>query len=215
MAALPAFPQVNTPPDEAKAVGRALPDVELTDDHGESFALSSLAGEPLVLSPVFTSCPYACVKITSSLRDALIAIGSPGVDYHVVTLTFDPGDTVEDLHNYRQRFDLPPGWILARADSAALDTLLSTIDFHYSAVPGGGFLHANVVTVTTPDLRISGYVHGLDYTEDAMRRALLSAVTPASLVAKYRPYMALAAGLALAAVFIVLWATRRRGPGKA
>lgn len=212
LAASPSFSQLTPPPDESRAVGRALPDVELTNDRGETFRLSSLEGLPLVLSPVFTRCPHACVMITSSLRDALVAIGPPGDDYNVITLTFDPEDTVGDLRSYRERFELPDGWVLARAEPAALDTLLSTIDFHYSPVAGGGFVHANVVAVITPDLRVSGYVHGLDYSEQAMRRALLSAVTPPSLVDEYKPYMALAAGLALLAVFVTLWATRKRRP---
>jgi hypothetical protein len=109
--------------------------------------------------------------------------------------------------------DLPDGWIVARAEAAALDTLLNAIDFNYSPAAGGGFLHANIVAVITPDHRVSGYVDGLVFEEDELRQALLSAVTPSSLVASFRPVIAAVAVIAVAVVMIVLWGTRRRGIG--
>jgi protein SCO1/2 len=206
---------VPSPPNEARVVGRPVPDVELRDDRGQPFRLGSLAGKPLVLNPVFTRCPHVCPMITSSLRDGLLAIGIPGDDYEVVTVSFDPADTVDDLRDYRERLELPDGWRLAIADSAELDTLLSAIDFHYEPLPGGGFAHANVVAVLTPDHHVSGYLHGVTYEESDIRRALLTAVAPPSLVAKFRPLMLAASLLALLAVLVVLWVTKRRRPSQA
>ncbi len=211
----PVSSQVVHPPDESWTIGRSVPDAVFIDDHGDTLRMSELAGTPVVISPVFTRCPHACVMITTSLRDALLGIGTPGVDYEVVTLTFDPEDTLEDLRNYREQHELPEGWRLARADSAHLDALLSTIDFNYSAVPGGGFAHANLVAVLTPDQHISGYVHGIMYEEDDIRRALLTAVTPASLVDKFKPLMALIALAGLLTMIVVLMVTKRRRPASA
>ena len=47
--------------------------------------------------------------ITSSLRDAIAAIEGLGESYNVITLSFDPDDTVEDLRAYRERMELPAG----------------------------------------------------------------------------------------------------------
>ena len=91
-----------------------------------------------------------------------------------------------------------------------METLLRAIDFNYSAVSGGGFLHANVVAVMTPDHQVSGFVHGIAYEEEELRRALLSAVTPASLVETFKPLIAVVAVLALLVTLIVLWGTQRR-----
>jgi protein SCO1/2 len=212
LAAPLAFAQPTPAPDEARTIGQPVPNVRLTADDGHVFALDSLAGKPVVLSPIFTRCPHACQMITSSLRESLLAIDPPGDSYNVITLTFDPADSLEVLREFRHNHDLPPAWIVARAEPAALDTLLGAIDFNYAPVAGGGgFLHANVVAILTPDLHISGYVRGIGYTEDEVRHALLSAVTPDSLVEEFKPLIAAVAGLALLAVLVVLWATRKRG----
>jgi cytochrome oxidase Cu insertion factor (SCO1/SenC/PrrC family) len=210
LAAPLAYAQPTPRPDEARTIGQVVPDVELTDDSGRVFALDSLAGKPVILSPVFTRCPHACQAITSSLRENLLAIGPPGDSYNVVTLTFDPADSLEVLREFRRNHDLPPAWIVARAEPAALDTLLGAIDFNYSPVAGGGFLHANIVAILTPDLRVSGYVYGIGYTEDELRQALLSAVTPDSLVDAFKPLIAAVAALGLLVTLVVLWATRKR-----
>lgn len=211
-AAPPVLSQRMERPDEARTIGAAVPDVVLTDDQGREFHLASLRGKPLVLSPIFTTCPHACQMITSGLRESLLDIGPPGDSYEVITLTFDPADSLSVLRDYREARELPDGWILARADSAALDTLFDAVDFNYAPV-SGGFLHANIVAVLTPDHRVSGYLYGLAYEEGEVRRALLSAVTPDSLVESFRPVIAGAALLALVITLGVLWATRRRKPG--
>lgn len=208
----PAFSQVAPPPDEKQTIGRAVPDVELIADDGRLFALSSLAGKPLVLSPIFTRCPHACIMITTNLRDGLLAIGRPGEDYHVLTLTFDPEDTLESLQEYRERLELPEGWLLARADTLALDSLLDAIDFNYNAFPGGGFTHANVAAVLTPDHRVSGYLDALVVEENDIRRALLTAVAPDSLVEKFKPVIGLVALVGFITVIVVLAVTKRRRP---
>jgi protein SCO1/2 len=199
------------PPNEEDTVGREVPDVELVDENGTPLRLRSLAGKPLVLNPIFTRCPYACPTITTSLRDALAAIGTPGVDYQVVTVSFDPADTAADLRAYRDRLELPAGWCIATAAPGQLDTLLAAIDFRYAPALDGGFAHANVVAVLTPDQRVSGYVHGIVYEDGDIRRALLAAVTPPSLVDAFKPLIVAAAGLSLVVTLVVLFATRRRG----
>jgi protein SCO1/2 len=212
LAALVVSPAASQPtPGESRPLGRHIPDVEMTDDHGHVFRLGSLGGKPVLLSPIFTRCPHACIMITTSLRDALLAVGEPGIDYEVVTFTFDPDDTLDDLRDYRERHELPEGWRLARADSAELDSVLTAIGFSYTAEPGG-FAHTNLVAVLTPDLETSGYLTGIAHDEDDVRRALLTAVAPASLVKKYRPLLIVVAGVAFLTVIVVLAATKRRGP---
>lgn len=197
------------PPDRARTVGQSIPNVEMIDDGGRAFRLGSLAGKPIVLSPIFTRCPHACIMITTSLREALLAVGEPGVDFEVVTFTFDPEDSLQDLTAYREQHELPDAWRMARADSAQLDSVLTAIQFSYSGEPGG-FAHSNLIAILTPELTISGYITGIAHDEEEIRRALLTAVAPASLVEKYRPLMAIVAGLAFLTIVIVLVATRRK-----
>jgi protein SCO1/2 len=198
-------------PDASRVRGRPVPDVALIDDAGAPFRLGALAGKPLVLSPIFTRCPHACVMITTSLRDALVPIGAPGQAYEVLTVTFDPADTEEDLRAYRERMELPPGWHMARGAREQIDSLLAAIDFHTVALEDGGFAHANAVAVLAPDLTVSGFVHGLAYDEGELRLALARAAAPESLVRRYRPLLAGVAVVAAAALVLTLILTRRRG----
>ena len=98
-----AIAQTPVRPDTAKTIGQRVPDVELIDENGVPFRLSSLAGKPVIVSPIFTTCSQTCSTITSSLRDAVTAIGAPGKRYHVVTFSFDATDTAGDLKAYRKK----------------------------------------------------------------------------------------------------------------
>jgi protein SCO1/2 len=202
--------QVPLPPNLKTTHGRSVPDVTLIGEDSTSFKLSSLAGKPVVVNPVFTSCQQTCPIITQNLRGALAEIGEPGVGYQVLTISFDPADGPAQLRAYRKKLDLPPGWKLAVATPEDLKALLGAIDFNYAAMPEGGFVHANVVAILSPTLTVSSYLNGVTFESKELRDAFWRATRESSLVHHYRPYIALAAVLALATVAIVLFATRRK-----
>jgi protein SCO1/2 len=208
MFAVRAFAQA--PPDEKKAIGTQMPDVTFTADNDSTFRLSALWGKPVVVSPIFTSCPTACPMITESLRDALREVGEPGLGYEVLTVSFDPADDSAAMRAYRKQWNLPPGWRLATADSANLATFLNAIDFHVTALEEGGFAHPNLVVVLGPDLKVASYAHGVMFEADEMRAALEGASRDASLVRRFRPFLLLVSATGALAVLCVLYVTRRR-----
>ena len=203
--------QLAYPPDEKRTIGTQVPDVTLMSEDSTTFTLGSLAtGKPIVVSPIFTSCQQTCPMITANLRDALNSIGEPGAGYHVLSISFDPADGPAQLRQYREELSLPAGWKLAVATPENLKQLLDAIDFDYSALPEGGFVHANVVAILTPALTVSSYQHGVTYETAALRRALERAVKETSYVRHYRPYIIAVAILAWASVMIALYTTRKK-----
>jgi cytochrome oxidase Cu insertion factor (SCO1/SenC/PrrC family) len=202
--------QVALPPNEKATRGKSVPDVTLIGEDSTSFALSTLAGKPVLINPVFTTCQQTCPMITQNLHGALASIGEPGVGYQVLTISFDPADGPAELRAYRHKLDLPPGWKLAVATPENLKALLDAIDFNYEALPEGGFVHANVVTVLSPTLTVSSYLHGVTYDPEQIRNALWHAARESSLIRHYRGYVALAALLALTTTIIVLFSTRKK-----
>jgi protein SCO1/2 len=210
LAASVAQGQVALRPDEARTLGTQVPDVTLIGEDSTAFALSSLAGKPIIVSPIFTTCPQTCPLITASLRDALAGIGEPGVGYHVLSVSFDAADGPAQLRDYRRKMELPAGWTLAVASPENLARLLRAIDFNYEKLPDGGFVHANVIAILSPTLTVSSYLNGVSYEEKELRRALEIATRKSSLVYHYRPYMALVAVLALATAMTLLVATRKK-----
>ncbi len=198
------------PPDIRKARGTLVPDVELTAEDGTTFRIGDLAGKPTVISPIFTSCPHTCSFITTSLRDALASIGEPEVGYHVLTVSFDPADGPGELRAYRERLELPDGWRLAVASPENLAALLDAIDFRYAPLEGGGFAHANVVAIVDPELKVSGFVHGVVYETDEIRAELERAARAVSLVRRARPLLIIVSALGLVTLTVVLVATGRK-----
>jgi protein SCO1 len=199
-----------SPPDEKKTIGTQMPDVELVADNDSTFRVGSMWGKPVIVSPIFTSCPATCSMITESLRDALRDVGEPGVGYEVLTISFDPADDSAAMRAYRERLGLPAGWRLATASAENLTTFLRAIDFNVTPLAEGGFAHPNLVVVLSPDLKVSGYVRGVMYDAPVLRAALEDAAEHASLVTRYRPVILAVVVLGFAAVAWSLYVTRRR-----
>jgi len=197
-------------PDESVTIGKPALDTEFVDENGNAFRLSDLRGKPVVVSPIFTSCPHTCGMITSSLRDAVTAIGPPGGKYGVLTVSFDPADTPASLKAYREEQELPAEWKLAVGRGNAVNDFLASLDFHFAAEAGGGFSHANLVAILTPDQNISEYVYGVMFEEKEIRTALQTAVTGTSLVKKFRWWIVLAAVAGALATAVSVLMTRNR-----
>jgi protein SCO1/2 len=160
------------PPDETKTRGRVVPDIVLTDDHGVSFCLGEMAGKPLFLSPIFTRCPGACIAITTSLRDAIQGAGTIGRDFNVITISFDPADSLQTMRAYREAHALPDAWRMVVAEPEDRMRLLDAIDFNFMSLDGGMFAHANEVAVLDRNLAVSGYLHGTVYAPEEVVSAL-------------------------------------------
>lgn len=199
-----------TRPDEAKTIGTQMPDITLVAENDSTYRLSKLWGKPVIVSPIFTSCPHTCGMITESLRDALREVGEPGVGYEVLTVSFDPADSSAVMRAYREQMNLPAGWHLATTSPDDLTAFLGAMDFQITALDGGGFAHPNLVVVLSPDLKVSSYVHGVMYESDALLAAMQAAARDSSLIRRFRPYLLLIMALGLVAIVGVLRVTRNR-----
>ena len=206
----PALAQYIAPPDEAKTAGTEVPDARFVDEHGDTITLRSLAGTPLIVSPVFTTCPHACPAITASLIEALDGLGGCGETFNVLTFSFDPADTPEHMRSYREKTGMPGEWILAASPPEGVETVLDAIDFRVKELPGGGFAHANVVVFLTPDQKVSGYARGLMYTQEEVKAALRVASGRKPLIDRARPLLIPVAAAFLALTLIVIFLTRRK-----
>lgn len=136
-------------PEAEKFAGRQLRTIELTNSDGGRFTLAKNSGKPLVLIPVFTSCPLTCPMILkdfqASWNDAKIAMAGAGAK--VVVVSFDPADTRAAFKKLVARQKLPRDWIYAVASPGIgfkeLESLLAELDFRYFKLTGqgGGFAH--------------------------------------------------------------------------
>ena len=131
------------PPGQTGLVPRSLAVVDEQDRHQNVGA----AGEPTLLLPIFTRCGGSCPLTAVALKQAM-AGGS--ADFRVVLLSFDPRDTAADLRGFRQRLDLPPGWLVVRSvDAAATRELFDELDFRVMN-SGDAFNHPDETFVFSP-----------------------------------------------------------------
>jgi len=199
-------------PDESKTLGRGLPDIQLTDDSHKPVRLQDLLGKPVIVSPVFATCPHTCTPITRSLLKATNALRAKGYDFRVLTFSFDPNETQENLSALRKKNGLPADWIVARGSAKQTQHLLNAIDFQPVSTPDGGFDHPNLVVVTNAQSEIVKYVYGVELFPDEIELALIEAAKPTPWAHRYRSWLiiaALAAGVLLLVSIRSLWYSRR------
>jgi protein SCO1/2 len=181
--------QTALPPDETLTVGRRVADSVFIDEHGDAVELRSLAGRPLIVSPIFTRCHHVCPTITASLKQAVAELGTPGETFDVMSLSFDVADTDEDLSGFRSKLALPTAWRLVRATSDELLPFLDSIDFRFISADDGTFVHPNLVVVLTPDLEVARYLYGVDYRATDLRNALATARGESPFLDRVGPYL--------------------------
>ncbi len=112
-----------TPRPAPIAVGNAVPDFTLTDQTGARVSLSSLQGQVVVVTFVYTSCALTqfCFRVTNHLASVSRRFEDRlGKDLTLLTVTFDPGrDTVEALRTYASQWDADPRtWKFLTGDAA-------------------------------------------------------------------------------------------------
>lgn len=148
------------------AIGRRLPPLTLTDQHGQTLSLADFRGRPLVISPIYTSCYHICPTTTTwlkSVSDVASAVVG-GSAFTVLTVGFDTAnDTPERMQAYaRQRSIDTKQWVFASGDAETMARLLSEIGFTY-APAAGGFDHLIQATIVDRDGRVNRQVYGQQF----------------------------------------------------
>gem|GEM_PF-1761548 len=163
------------PPNQEKTLGNSLPDVHFTDDSGKPFLLSELRGKPLFLNPIFASCKHTCSPIIQNLKKALPDGAKLGVDYNLLTFSFDPKDDVARMRTLREQHGLAAEWKLAVGNKDDVRRLLESLDFRYMTLEEDGFAHSNFVVAADHDQKIRFYLLGVSQEPGMFARALEAA----------------------------------------
>ena len=145
------------------AVGKMIPDIELTRADGKVISLHKYIGKPLLVSFIFTSCYHVCPAITRHLKTAVReAEDSLGEDsFNVLTIGFDTAnDTPAAMAVFAAEQSVnEDNWNFLSATPDAIDSLTETLGFVYFPSPRG-FDHINQVTVIDKDGIIYRQVYG-------------------------------------------------------
>ncbi len=151
--------------------GHSVAPVNWIDDAGRVRRLSEFAGFPVVLLPIYTRCPNACIANVDQLKTALSESSADPRQFRVLLFSFDVTDTTEKLTAYRTREKIPLGWFVGTASRQNVDALLESVGFQYGKA-GSEFTHPNVVLFLDSKLRIAKWIYGTDYSGRDIDRAL-------------------------------------------
>ena len=165
--AAPAFDGSRALRQSQAVIGRQLPtDLGFTDEAGRRRSLAEFRGQPLIISPVYTSCFGICPTTTTSLRKVVeIADGVLGpAAFAVLTVGFDTAnDTPERMREFAEaRGSFPGNWVFASCDAETARRLLEGIGFTYAATPRG-FDHMIQATIVDAEGVVVRQVYGQDF----------------------------------------------------
>lgn len=151
--------------------GRYAAPITWTDEAGRVRKLSDFSGYPLILLPIYTRCPGACIQNVAQLKKALADSKGDPREFRVLLFSFDPTDTSSMLAEYRQRESVPLGWLMGTADQSSIDAFLESIGFQVGKA-GTGFMHPNLLVFLDSNLRVAKWIYGINYSGREIDAAL-------------------------------------------
>ena len=116
--------------------------------HYKKITLGSFAGKPTVIGMIFTSCGYACPRLTSDMKGIADKLKANREKVNFVLISFDTErDTPPQLEKFARQMDLDRDWVLLHGDDAAVRTLSVLLDVQYEKDADGNFSHSNLISV--------------------------------------------------------------------
>ena len=143
------------PAPEQVSPGKPIDPFTMTDQRGETFESSSLAGKVWIGSIFFSSCPGPCFRENQALAEVLAEIEDP--ELMAVSITCDPeNDLPNVLDHYAQRFEADPDrWKFLTGDMEEIKRIANTTFF----LPAEVGVHSERGVIFDREGRLRGSFH--------------------------------------------------------
>lgn len=162
-----------------------LPDsILLVNEQGAAVWLADVIDKPTVLNFVYYRCPGICSPLMEAVAGVMDkADVVPGEDYQVLTISFDPGETIDLgirkkenylklMHNADKIEAAKNGWLFFVSDSASIVRVTQATGFKYKKT-GNDFTHAASLIVVSPEGKITRYLNGLYFLPFEWKMAIV------------------------------------------
>ena len=168
-------------------IGEQVPtDLPFVDEAGVKRTLSDyLDGtQPVILVPVYYSCPLLCNITLNRLVGTLQALPwTPGNGFRIVTFTIDARETPELARNKKKTYmkelarpGAEQGWHFLTSPGASIRTLTDAVGFGYRYDRDRmEYLHHAALIILSPDGRVHRYMRGSYTPPLQLKLALLRA----------------------------------------
>ena len=179
----PAFSQSRPRLGIQEKLGNTIPrDLVICDEDGNSVTVGSLLGKPTILTFVYYRCPGICSPLLTELSRVVDKMDmEPGVDYRILTLSFDPREGPELARGKKESYLSalkrtvdPSFWRFTTADSLTIRALTDSAGFYFME-EGNDFVHAGALIILSPDGKITRYMNGIQYLPFDVKMALVEA----------------------------------------
>lgn len=161
-------------------------DLNLTfkDENGETVTLAKYIDgghTPVIISPIYYSCPGLCNFHLNGLTDALKLMDwSAGDKFKVVAISFDakeqPDVALKKKATYMKSYGRPGtenGWSFLTGDEETIKAFTSSVGFKFKwDEESKEWAHASAAIVITPDGKISRYLPGIMFDPKDVKLAL-------------------------------------------
>lgn len=159
--------------------------MKVKDDNGQEVALGSFfdGKHPVVISPVYFSCPGLCNFHLNGLTDALKLMDKDwtvGKKFKLLSVSFDSKETPDLAANkkltYMKLYDragAEKDWHFITADESTVQAMMQALGFKFRwDEKAQEWAHASAAIVITPDGTISRYLPGIMFNPQDIKIAL-------------------------------------------
>jgi len=168
-------------------LGEVLPLETFTfaDEDGNPIVLKDLFDRPVVLTLVYFRCPSICTPLLQELsRNVNNCDLTPGEDYRMVTISFDPTETPELARLKKANFmatldkkDISPDdWRWLTGDEETIRRITEQVGFHYIKDKNKvDYVHAATVIFLSSEGKIVRYLNGVQFNPADLKMAVIDA----------------------------------------
>jgi protein SCO1/2 len=160
-------------------------DTTFRNEQGSEVRLSQyFQGRPVLLVPVYYTCPMLCSQVLSGVVAGLRPLSLvPGRDFEIVAFSFNPSETPADATRerdlYTQRYSRRAGvagWHFLTGSPESIKAVTDAIGFHYRYDTALKiFVHGSGVMILTPEGKISRYLYGVEYEPKDLKLGMVEA----------------------------------------
>jgi len=148
-------------------IGKTLSNYQFVDSFGNSVALQDFAGQPLLISLIYTSCYHICPTTTQYLGQVarMARQAMPDREFTVLTIGFDTfNDTPEAMREFAKKQGAAgdENWHFLSTDKATVESLSKELGFIYYPSPQG-FNHLVQTSVLKSDREVYRQVYGMKF----------------------------------------------------
>jgi len=164
-------------------LGATVPlDLMLVDEQGERVSLRKLLDKPTVLTLNYYRCSGLCTPLLNGVAEMLSRTDqTPGKDFQVLTVSFDPRDTAElaglKKANYIKQLGTgfsSDAWRFMTGDPVSTKRLADAVGFRF-AKHGDDYVHAGAIMVLSTSGKITRYLYGVTFLPFDVKMAVIEA----------------------------------------